>query len=380
MGHFRHLATSKMFSPIYSKLFLTPRNIYCLLLTSVGAACAITAEDPSEREPIVKLESAFKNAGNGIALPNGLNLGNGFNPGNGTSLGNGLDLSNGSGGGLPNGIDVRNGSIAPPSGSDLERWIDVDPTIRKRTIKYLTECALPSTKSVKLTYHGSSETYTGALNLGPGWASGTAQMTTDEQERVSACLLSRINASGAVVTINLVGPSASFGQGWDTRSSSENASYPQIEAAFAGNVFLNPPKAFACGAGPFSTVPANPSSSDDVEMCGSRACDSGGSESCTTSTCWEDPVQHHWMCRGACAGIIKFHTNCYDICSQANTYNGGDPYFYSCSDAQNSRTWTHVMTSYIVRHGYDHDCSGDWECTSQSCGTPWYGGTQKKCQ
>lgn len=366
----------------YSKAILSPRTVYYLTFLLAGGACAVMTEEPIEPEPLGSAQLASKTSDNGVALPNGLNLPNGFNLGNGTSLTNGFNLSNGTGGGTANGIDVVSGSIAPPSNSDLDKWLDVNPTMRRRTIKYLTQCALPSTKSVALTHNGTTETYTGVLNLGPGWAtSGTAQMSTAEQEKVSACMLARINTAGAIVNINLIGPDGlKTGDGWNTRTSTDNTNYPTGEAAFAGNIFLNPPKAFACGngTGPFSSVPANPSIPSQVSFCGSRACDDNASGTCTNTTCQQGP-NSAWFCTGTCGGIVKFHTDCGNICSQSYTSPYSSTYYTSCVDPQNSVTWSHVMTSYIMRYGYDHNCSGDWECTSQSCGIPWYGGTQTKC-
>jgi hypothetical protein len=333
---------------------------------------------------IAQLES--KTAANGAVLPNGLNLPNGYQLENGQTLTNGFNLSNGTGGGLPNGINVPNGTIAPQSGSDLEKWIDVNPTMRKRTLKYLTEIALsPGTGAghqVTLTYKGTPETYTGVLGLAPNWAISPGQMTTTEKEKVSAALLARVNTAGAIVNINLVGPDGiKTGDGWNTRTSTDNTNYDTAEAAFAGNLFLNPPKVFACGAGPgpFSTVPANPIIPSDVKFCGSRACDDNVSGTCTNVSCQVGP-NSTWYCTGTCGGIIKFHTDCGNICSLNYTSPYSSVYYTSCADPQNSVTWTQVITSYIKRYGYDHDCSGDWECISQVCGIPWYGGSQTKCK
>src|SRR5438876_7730661 len=75
---------------------------------------------------------------NGIWLTNGLNLSNGFRLENGVRLSNGLNLSNGvnlsNGINLANGVVLSNGIIgpyfAPPAGSALEQWIDVNTTMR----------------------------------------------------------------------------------------------------------------------------------------------------------------------------------------------------------------------------------------------------------
>jgi hypothetical protein len=375
MGRFGHdVIMSPLFSSSSSKSILTPR-ILCGLLLLSGAACAVMAEDPPETEPVGSAPSPSKVMDDGTVLSSGLNLPSGYALGNGQTLTNGFNLSNGTGGGNPNGINIPGGTIAPPSGSDLEKWIDVSPTTRKRALKYLVQAALSTTQSVTLTYRGTSATYQGVFNHGPGWATGS--MTTAEQEKVSASLLARVNQSGAVVAIDLVGPNSSFGTGWNTRSSADHTNYPQVEAAFAGNLFLYPSKVFTCGAGPFSDVAAT--SPHTAQMCDTRMCD--GAASCTTSSCWSNGP-NGWECLGTCNGTFKFDTNCYVNCSQSGTYpnaGGTDPYFYACSDANNSTTWTHVMTSYIKQYGYDHVCSGHWECISGLCEIPWYGGTVKHC-
>jgi hypothetical protein len=123
----------------------------------------------------VGLEEIDYQSDNGIFLDNGLNLVNGMNLGNGATLHNGMNLGNGidvvNGMNLGNGLDLGNGITgpyyAPPAGSGLEQWIDVDPPARKKTLRYLVECALPAGVVVQLSYRGSVEILgTGALGLG----------------------------------------------------------------------------------------------------------------------------------------------------------------------------------------------------------------------
>lgn len=109
--------------------------------------------------------------------------------GNGLNLSNGINLSTALYGGIPG------KTIAPPAGSDLEKWIDFSPTMRERILKYLVQCSLSPSVTVTLRYRGVTETLgTGSASLGLSISAGT--MTVPDQEKVTACLLARVNAKG----------------------------------------------------------------------------------------------------------------------------------------------------------------------------------------
>jgi hypothetical protein len=277
---------------------------------------------------------------NGTPLTNGLNLPNGTPLTNGTTLSGALNLNNGNQSSI--GMTLPLGEITP-SGS-LKAWLDSSPAPNKKVLQYLIECALTNGTSISLIYPtGTTTTYTGRVGFGPGLKNGP--MTVTEQEKVSACLLARINQLGYSLNINLVGPSSSFGPGWNTRSSADASGYPYDEAAFAGNLFVNPPKTFVCGAGAFSFNAAT--------FCTSRAC----SASCTVN-----PDNYTGSC-----GIVKFEADCHTQCSQTPSRGFVDPYFHACQDDNNNRQWDHVLTSYIMRYSFGQPCHGAWECISQSC-------------
>ena len=185
-------------------------------------------------------------AGNGFHLPNGLVLPNGIHLGNGIQLGNGINA--------PNGIQLGNGIIDPPNGSDLDKFLDCNcgtscpsgscsTANQRKAIRYLVECAMPTTRSVTLKHNGTAyATVSGIGGLAGTWGNCTAgstscNMSIGEQERVTACLLARINAKGANVTIGMYGSYAGF-----NTNTSTDAVYDTIEATFMGNLFSNPPK------------------------------------------------------------------------------------------------------------------------------------------
>jgi hypothetical protein len=205
---------------------------------------------------------------NGVTLPNGLTLANGFVLSNGVTLNNGFTLNNGYV--LSNGINLTDGAMlngteigphfAPPAGSDLEKWIDVDPTMRKRILRYLIQCALPPTVSVSLVYRGLTESLgNGVANMGPELQTGP--MWGHSQEKVSACLLARVNAKGESVKITM------YSQAFRVASQEELNQFPVPEAYFYGNLFLPEPKTYfkVVGDGTYA-------SKTDPSKCSFRAC------------------------------------------------------------------------------------------------------------
>ena len=177
-------------------------------------------------------------ADDGIRLTSGLN-GNGVNLGNGVNAANGIDLGNSAT--LPGGITGP--YFAPPAGSDLERWIDVEPTMRIRILRYLIECALPAGVRVQLRYRGTlTELGFGVGGLGSSLAQG--QMPEAEQEAVSACLLARVSTSG-VVELAMFGPFPGF-----SARTATDASFTRREGIFFGNLFTTTAHAYISQAHP----------------------------------------------------------------------------------------------------------------------------------
>jgi len=280
------------------------------------------------------LEETLFAADNGIRIDNGLVLGNGAILPNGTKLSNGLKLSNGidaaNGIALSNGLKLSNGIsgpyYAPPPGSALEQWIDVDPPMRKRILRYLVECALPDTVEVQILYGGQLEVLgRGIGNLGPGLARG--EMSVAEQEKVSACLLARVNALGNLVTIDMQGPMA---DGRFDQPAPPDSPFVQPESAFYGNLFLAEPRAYLCADLPVTEL--------DESICPSRSC------SLIDGACTCGVMTFVGTCSGGFTPMSKVRTGCLDSVDSA-----GD-YFSICNSmtVEGPIVWRYPMTTHVM--------------------------------
>jgi hypothetical protein len=146
---------------------------------------------------------------NGVPAMNGIRLLNGVASNGVASNGvasngvasNGV-ASNGvaSNGVASNGMMTNSLTITP--GLPFAQWLSVDTTNRRKVLDYTVQCALPPTNTVVYTWGGVTTTLRGAFGLGPTWLTG---MTTADQESVSACLMARINARAATVSLDLIG-------------------------------------------------------------------------------------------------------------------------------------------------------------------------------
>jgi hypothetical protein len=303
-----------------------------LLVAALTASGCAFADIGPEGE--AGLEDIEFQADNGIFLDNGLNLANGMNLGNGTILHNGMNLGNGVD--LANGMNLGNGIYAPPAGSGLEQWIDVEPAMRKKILRYLVECALPAGAEVSLTYRGQSESFRGIAGLGPSLRAGL--MTEDDQQRVTACMLARVNGTGQTVQINMFGPMGA-GSGFETDGVGD-APFTVLEAAFYGNLFAATPRAFACQEEGYSLA--------DMRSCR----DAGGGE--------------------ADCGVIDFaYVPCSGyigdprMCGEAFTGGNGWQYYEDCWAG--GMSWHYVLTTYLRPRKEGEVCSTDEECASGWC-------------
>jgi hypothetical protein len=296
-----------------SKMVMT---MTVLALACAGCAAIGDAEDP-------ELEETMFAAENGIQLDNGLVLGNGALLPNGTKLSNGVKLSNGidasNGIKLSNGTKLSNGITgpyyAPPAGSGLEQWIDVDPPMRKRILRYLIECALPSPVEVQILYRGQLEVLgRGVGNLGPGLQQG--EMGTAEQQKVSACLLARVNARGELVTIDMSGP-----MGVNQFDQASDADNPFVfeEAAFFGNLFLDQPLAYACQGLDSVFIGA---------ACVDRSCTLGDDGACS-------------------CGVMSYMGSCDTGFAGLQGCQSGSAGYYVRCDPGNGE-WAYPMTTHLV--------------------------------
>jgi len=183
---------------------------------------------------------------NGIRL-NGVQLMNGVGADNGLTRVSGLDLANGVQSHPYIGtIDLRNdarldGAPGPyfyaSKNSVLAAWIDQDPDETRMFLRYMVECALPEGVSVRLKYKGATSLLgTGYGNLGASLQAG--QMSVDDQEKVSSCLLARMSTTGKHMEIDLLGPYRGFETPADPKR------FNVREAAYYGNLFASPIEAY----------------------------------------------------------------------------------------------------------------------------------------
>jgi hypothetical protein len=312
-----------------------------ITLTLLLPGC-VTADIGAGEGP--RLEEIDYQADNGIFLDNGLNLANGMNLGNGTSLSNGMNLGNGID--LANGMNLGNGIYAPPAGSGLEQWIDVEPPMRKKILRYLVECALPAGVTVQLRYRGVLETLgAGVVGLGPGLQTGL--MPTAEQEKVTGCLLARVNAHGIPVSIDLFGPMT----GLSTATSSEVAAYPVAEGAFFGNVFLATPQAYACSMGSLVTR--------------------SEFRACSSTTCGVLRVLTNLNKEGNYATKVTLKDCFRDlVCTSAPLVDGAS---YARSCTWYGHAWAYPMTTRLATVDAGEECFASYlcepglECTEGAC-------------
>ena len=115
-------------------------------------------------------------------------------------------------------------------------------------LRYIVGCALPAGRQFTLTIDGIDSTFFGSLGLAPEWGLADGSCDASCQAWVSGCVLSRVNYLGEHVPISLRGDSEAL-----ATDEGERQEYPNAEATYYGNIFLNPQQRFACTA-PGSTL------------------------------------------------------------------------------------------------------------------------------
>ena len=103
---------------------------------------------------------------------------------------------------------------------------------QRKVLAFATTCALDATQSVTFTISSVEYTNVGLMGVAPAWTSRA--LTTTEAEWVSACIISRVNLTSALVNISARGANS----GYDT-TIGEVADYQLEEGAFWGNAFTN---------------------------------------------------------------------------------------------------------------------------------------------
>ena len=178
----------------------------------------------------------------------------------------------------------------------------------RASLVYAIGCALPAGTSVSGNYNQGgtlySVTWQGEIGLAPGWR--TSSLTTSQQRLVSACVLSRVNLTGASVLVSLRGPSSAL-----TVSSTEATSYLKQEGGFFGNIFQGPSFHLAACKGSLAVAPAN--------------------RRCAQPT---NTLQNVTECGFSYAG------SCASVCT-----NGG-PYFTGCL-AKNGTRYAEAVSTFL---------------------------------
>jgi hypothetical protein len=116
----------------------------------------------------------------------------------------------------------------------------LDPLARE-ALTFIVSCALPAGQSIDVPVDGTTYTFEGEIGLAPEWGQEGGSCDVECQEWVSACLLARVNYRGDHVEISIRGGDNALRSTRD-----ERADYANREAAYFGNVFVAPQRAFAC--------------------------------------------------------------------------------------------------------------------------------------
>jgi hypothetical protein len=103
---------------------------------------------------------------------------------------------------------------------------------QRKVLAFATTCALDATQSVDFTISGVQYHNAGLMGVAPAWTSRA--LTATEAAWVSACIISRVNLTSALVNISARGANA----GYDT-TIGEVADYQLEEGAFWGNAFTD---------------------------------------------------------------------------------------------------------------------------------------------
>lgn len=117
-----------------------------------------------------------------------------------------------------------------------------DPDSRE-VLGYIVSCSLAVGSQLNVTVEGVNYSFPGELGLVPSWGQSGGKCDSQCQERVSACVIARLDYLGEYVSISLRGPSSLV-----TAPPSELAAYPTAEGAYYGNIFLPTPVMYACTA------------------------------------------------------------------------------------------------------------------------------------
>lgn len=108
-------------------------------------------------------------------------------------------------------------------------------------LKYVIRCAMPEGKKISVPHDGSTDIFDGWMGLAAEW--GHEPLSPSGQRWVSACELAFVNALGEHVLISVRGSHPNLK---DSVTPDERRTMPFQEAAFYGNVFVEPMVQYVC--------------------------------------------------------------------------------------------------------------------------------------
>ena len=112
-------------------------------------------------------------------------------------------------------------------------------------LAYIVSCALSAGTTVDVPHGDMSATYRGELGIAPGWRGGG--MSLEDQRRVSACVLARVNRFGEPVRIGISPMREWLATSPGATPSRGLGPHTNVEGGFFGNLFVDPPRRYVCG-------------------------------------------------------------------------------------------------------------------------------------
>jgi len=184
------------------------------------AALTLAACGPGAGTPLTTAgEKEFGDAVQALTSNNGMSV-------NGMSV-NGMSV---------NGMSVNGLTSAALTTKEFKNWFNLLPPLNDVVMKYVVLCAAPSGSTYSFYSSTAKKTYTwyGNLGVAPGWVSGHA-ITSAEEQLVSACLAAHVNKFLLQIPIAIEGKAAN-GTSLPVLSG-ELAGYDVRESCFFGNLF-----------------------------------------------------------------------------------------------------------------------------------------------
>ena len=170
----------------------------------------------------------------------------------------------------------------------------------QRLLKYAVQCALPAGDSLSTMHEGAPLVLEGSLGLAPEWKHQA--LPAAAQRWLTACILSRINAFGVPVEIDMRGEHPAL----RSLTPEETHDYTFQEGAFYGNFFADPPAIYVCrGHGGERAAPTKklrvctePLTTPQASRCGMEL-----TGECA-DVCEEDPTDHSF--RKCAGGSVRY--------------------------------------------------------------------------